>query len=433
MKLRSDLRQPEASNILAVWSNVFSQLASLKYIGHRQPKSTQLRAKSTQPFDLSQPQVPARIVFVANSDWYLYNFRASLIRQTENAGWQVTLVCTDGPYIQNLRDRGWRVIALPLESAGANPLREAKALAKLARTLHEERPTIVHLFTLKCVLYGCLAAPFVSGAKFIGALTGMGYLFTTTTLKTRVLRQVVLRGLSLGFKQAKAELIFQNEADRQEFVNAQMIPKHRTHVIRGSGVDCDKFHPDNRIASPDGELRILFCGRLIVEKGIREYLAAIAELRAQGYTFESQIAGAPYPGNPSSLSDAEVAELANDPNHSYLGHHDDMRSLFAQSDIVVLPTYREGTPKALLEAAASGCIIVTTDIPGCHGIVETGYNGHLVPSGQVGPLIHALEDLLKIDANRRYAMRQRSREIAVERFSDQHVNSSTLALYNNAP
>lgn len=416
--------------MLAVWSNFISQLASLKFIGHHKPKSTQLSAKTTSLANSAQPRVSARIVFVANSDWYLYNFRANLIRQTENAGWQVTLVCTDGPYIQTLRDCGWRVLALPLESAGASPLREAWALARLARTLRAERPDIVHLFTLKCVLYGCLAAPLVPGAKFIGALTGMGYLFTTTTLKARTLKQFVLRGLSLGLKKAKADLIFQNEADRQEFIDVQMIPEHRTHVIRGSGVDCEQFHPANRTGSPDGELRVLFCGRLIAEKGIRDYLAATNALKKAGYTFTSRIAGDTHPGNPSSLTTAEVKALAEDVRHTYLGHQDNMPGLLAETDVVVLPTYyREGTPKILLEAAAAGCLIITTTIPACEDIVDEGKNGAYVPPQSPKAIQDALSRFLNLSRTQLNNMRNHSRHIAEQRFEDSKVNQRTMELY----
>lgn len=368
------------------------------------------------------------VVFVANSDWYLYNFRANLIQQAENEGWQITLICTNGPYISRLRERGWRVIALPLESAGTNPFREAKALAQLARALRAERPAVVHLFTLKCVLYGCLAAPAVPGAKFIGALTGMGYLFTHTSLKARVLKRVVLRGLRLGLRQAKAELIFQNEFDRQEFVHSKLIPANRTHVIRGSGVDCNQFHPANRTASD--ELRVLYCGRLIAEKGIRDYLAAVNQLKANGYTFTSRIAGETYPGNPSSLSAEEAKALAEDERHVYLGHQSDMAALLAQTDVVVLPTYyREGTPKILLEAAAAGCIIVTTTIPACEEIVDNSKNGYYVPAQSPDAIETALANILRLPPAERDKMRDRSRQIAEERFKDSEVNRRTLALY----
>ena len=378
--------------------------------------------------DRAQP----RVVFVANSDWYLYNFRSALIQRVEDAGWDVTLICTDGPYLPKLKERGWRVIALPLESAGVNPLREAKAFVKLALTLRAERPSVVHLFTLKCVLYGCLSAPVVPYAQFIGAITGMGSIFTTKTLKNRLLRPLVRQGLRLGLRQSKAELIFQNDFDRNEFVEAGVVQVGKAHTIRGSGVDCIQFHPDNHVPSTSGRLRLLFCGRLIAEKGIREYLDATAQLRHERYDFESRIAGDPYPGNPSSLSPNEIDQLRLSDTHTYLGHCDDMRELLGATDIVVLPTYyREGTPKVLLEAAASGCIIVATDIPGCAGIVEPGLNGYLVAPRQTPRLIDAIRLVLTSTNTERQMMAKHSRNIAVSHFSEQFVNSKTMAIYKH--
>lgn len=376
----------------------------------------------------SQPR--PRVVFVANSDWYLYNFRSDLIQRAEDAGWEVTLLCTNGAYLPRLRERGWRAIALPLESAGVNPIREAKAFLKLALALRAEQPSIVHLFTLKCVLYGCLSAPLIPHAQFIGAITGMGSLFTTKTLKNRLLKPLVRQGLRLGLRLSRASLIFQNDFDRNELVKAGVVRAGKAHTIRGSGVDCMRFHPDNHMPSPSGRLRLLFCGRLIAEKGIREYLDATAQLRSEGYEFDSQIAGEPYPGNPSSLSPKEIKQLEKNKNHSYLGHCDQMRELLGSTDIVVLPSYyREGTPKILIEAAASGCIIVAADIPGSQGIVEPGLNGYLVTPRQIEPLADAIRALLTSTAAEREIMGRHSRDIASAHFSEQHVNSRTIAMY----
>lgn len=375
-------------------------------------------------------QACPKALFVANSDWYLYNFRSSLIRQAEEAGWQIALICTHGPYVSRLEEQGWRVIPLPLESAGANPLREGTALAQLARTLRAERPTVVHLFTLKCVLYGCLAAPAIPRAHFIGALTGMGYLFTSTSRKARVLKQIVLAGLRLGLKQSRAQLIFENEFDCREFLDARLLPASRTHVIRGAGVDCSRFNPANHEKSSNGQLRVLYCGRLIAEKGIRDYLAAINALKESGYRFTSRIAGEPYPGNPSSLSNEEVDNLSRDERHVYLGHQSDIPALLAITDVVILPTYyREGTPTILLEAAAAGCLIITTTIPACADIVDEGKNGRYVAPRSPKQIQAALVELIQMSSDDRAAMSACSRRIAEERFSHLEVNERTLNLY----
>ncbi|MES1926959.1 glycosyltransferase family 4 protein [Salinisphaera sp. T31B1] len=376
------------------------------------------------------PRGRSKVVFVANSDWYLYNFRSDLIAMAEKTGWEVELICPDGEYVPKLRARGWPVTVIPLDSRGANPLREADAWRRLLRALRAAEPDVLHLFTLKCVLYGCIAAPLIAKTRVIGAITGLGHLFTTRNWRTRLLKPPVLVAMKLALWASRAHLIFQNEHDREEFVGRGLLARERTTVIRGSGVDCEQFKPPEEPAAPKGHARkLLFCGRLLREKGIHEYLSMAERLREMGCEFDSYLAGAPYPGNPSSLSQAEVDELIRSGGHHYLGHHADMAGLLATTDIVVLPTYREGTPKALLEAAASGCVIVTTDIPGCQGIVEPGENGYLVPVHQVAPLVEAVARLLDAPQEPLSAMKSRSRDIAENRFSVKKVNEATLALY----
>lgn len=370
-----------------------------------------------------------KALFVANTDWYLFNFRHNLLEAARGRGWRIHFASPDTGYFERLQAAGYTGHRVPLDAAGLNPWRELRALVTLARTFRREQPEVIHLFTLKCVLYGCLAAPFARNARIVGAITGMGHLFTTRSWRTRLLKTPVLVALKLALRVAGAHVIFQNTADRDEFVEHGLLPRERTVVIRGSGVDCEHFKPTPKTTDPDAIPKLLFCGRLIKEKGIHEYLQATALLRERRYVFESRIAGAPYPGNPSSLSAAEVEQIKEDGSHIVLGHYDDMAQLFAQTDIVVLPTYREGTPKALLEAAACGCIIVTTDIPGCQGIVDQDKNGALAKPRDANAIAAALQLMLDKTPEERQTMRGDSRAIAIERFSDREVNRKTLDLY----
>ena len=370
-----------------------------------------------------------KALFVANTDWYLFNFRNNLLKAAQDRGWAIHFASPSTGYFDRLQTAGYSGHSVPFDAAGLNPWRELHALIALARTFRQVQPDVIHLFTLKCVLYGCLAAPFARNARIVGAITGMGHLFTTRSWRTRLLKTPVLIALKLALRMANAHVVFQNTADRDEFVEHGLLPLDRTSVIRGSGVDCERFKPAHEQPGPNAIPKLLFCGRLIKEKGIHEYLEATAILHDKGYAFESRIAGAPYPGNPSSLTQAEVEHLSQDERHTFLGHHEDMAQLFAETDVVVLPTYREGTPKALLEAAACGCIIVTTDIPGCQGIVEPGRNGLLAEPRQTQAIVTAVQRMLDRSVDERQAMRQHSRTIAVERFSDTQVNEQTLALY----
>lgn len=380
------------------------------------------------PKDATEPR-RGTLLYVANTDWYLFNFRLNLLHAAKHRGWTIHFASPQAGYFERLQTAGYKGHAVTLDSAGLNPWRELRTLLALARTFRRVRPDVIHLFTLKCVLYGCLAAPFARHASIVGAVTGMGHLFTTRSWRTRLLKPAVLLALKFALRLSCVQIVFQNTADRDEFIAHGLIPLERTSVIRGSGVDCERFQPSAMPPAAYTKPRLLFCGRLIQEKGIHEYMQATATLRNNGYSFESRIAGAPYPGNPSSLSTAAIEQLKNDGSHIFLGHHDDMAQLFAQTDIVVLPTYREGTPKALLEAAACGCIIVTTDIPGCQGIVDQDKNGALAKPRDAGAIATALEQILDRTPEERHAMREHSRTVAIERFSDREVNRETLDLY----
>ncbi|MES1952415.1 group 1 glycosyl transferase [Salinisphaera sp. S4-8] len=370
------------------------------------------------------------ILFIANTDWYLINFRKNLLKHAEKDGWSVKLACDDTGYTEALIEYNWPVTTLPLKSRGINPLRELNALYRVIRMARNQRPDVAHLFTLKCVVYGCLAAPFMPRTRIIGALTGMGYLFTSKRASARIIKSIVVAALRAGLKISKAHLIFQNEFDREEFVKNRLLPFERTSVIRGSGVDCTKFYRIAPIFANNRTPRLLFCGRLIKEKGIRDYLSATDQLRKEGYEFVSLIAGEPYPGNPSSLTNFEVNELKRNTCHEYLGHYDDMPKLLSNTDIVVLPTYyREGTPKVLLEAAAAGCAIITTTIAACDGIVEDGINGFRVRPQDPAALSEAIAKLLDSTPERMSLMSQASQSIAKKRFSDTKINRRTLRLY----
>lgn len=370
-----------------------------------------------------------KILFVANTDWYLFNFRWNLLEAARKNGFSIQLACSGHKHAEKLEEAGYPVHSIPFDTPGINFLSELKALLTLGRVIRKTDPDIVHLFTLKCVLYGCLCSMGRGSRKrMIGAITGMGHLFTTRSWRTQLLRPPVLWAMKIALRMSNCYLIFQNSADRDEFVKNKLIKLECTEVIRGSGVDCNRFQAAIRQPT-DNPVTFLFCGRLLKEKGITEYLSATDNLYKSGVEFRSIIAGAPYPSNPSSLSEAEVDKLRQDSLHDYLGHAEDMAPLFAKADIVVLPTYREGTPKALLEAAASGCIIVTTDIPGCEGIVDPGLNGELVPARTVAPLTEALRKLIQTTPAERIRMSKHSRQIALERFSDVHVNRQTMAAY----
>ncbi len=368
------------------------------------------------------------------------------------------LVSPPGQYGERLKTLDFRWIPVDFSTGGTNPLSELALLARLCRLYREEKPDLCHHFTIKCVLYGSLAARLAGVPAIVNAVTGMGHIFTDPGLKARLLRPSV-RGLyrfALGRRGTRT--IFQNEEDRGYFVRNRLVEEESTALIRGSGVDCRAYRPGDqsdktsdllsvismprhsRQATAGDQLqasdhppstdlvKVLFASRLLREKGIFELLDAARALKAAGEEIGFVFAGDIYPGNPSSLTEADLAAIRAEGLVDYRGHVDDMLPLLAESDIVVLPSYREGTPRILIEAAAMARPIVATDIAGCRGLVVHGKNGLLVPTRTVQSLIDALTTLAR-DPELRRKMGEAGRRIVLEEFDEEIVIGRTMEVY----
>jgi len=391
------------------------------------------------------------VTLTANTDWYLHNFRLDLARALAEGGATVSLVCPDGPYVPRLREAGFRVKTFVAPADGFSLTGNRKALGGIVAAYRTLRPDLVHLFTPLCVLLGAIAARRLRIPHRVAALTGLGHVFTSDSLKAKVVRP----GLKWVFRRELTApgvaVIFQNEADMIELVEAGVVDPERCHLIRGSGVDIERFRPrpagqgaaadaesdadsgaQSGAQSDDGAdappVVIGFASRLLKEKGLTELLEAFRRVRRDHPGTELWIAGERYAPNPTSLGEREVAALGRAPGVKLLGHVEDMPGLLARLDIVALPSWREGTPKILLEAAACGLPIVATDIPGCRGVVEDGESGYLVPVKSIGALAERLGELVA-DPELRWRFGARGREIVVEGFSMERVVGQTLGVY----
>lgn len=368
-----------------------------------------------------------KIVLFANTDWYLYNFRRSLALALREAGHEVLLLSPDGPYGERLRGLGLRWQPVALHRRSLNPLRETAFVFSLARLLRRERPDVVHGFTLKCAVYGSLAARWAGVRGRVNAVTGMGYVFTSDDLKARLLRPLVRGLMRLALDGANARLILQNPDDVAFFTHHRLVHPDRIRLIPGSGVDCDVFRP-GPARDEGGPLRVLLPARLLWDKGLAEYVSAARQLRSQGRAIEFLLAGDPDPGNPASVPEATVRQWVQEGVLQWLGHVEDMPALFCRVDVVVLPSYREGLPKGLIEAGASGCALVTTDVPGCREVVTDGVDGLLVPVRESQGLAQAILRLHQ-DAALRIRLGQGARERVLREHEVGAVNARTLAVY----
>lgn len=302
-----------------------------------------------------------------------------------------------------------------------NPVRELDLVIGLFQRFRREQPALVHNFAIKCAVYGSIAAR-LAGVPRVNAVAGMGYVFSSDDLGARLLRPFVRVLMRLAFGGANARLIVQNPDDRAWFEREGIADPSRIRLILGSGVDTARFVPRAGPRAP-GPVRVLLASRLLRDKGVFEYAEAAKRLR--GMDIQFLLAGDPDPGNPASIPAAEIRSW---PDIEWLGHVDDMPALLAGVDVFVLPSYREGLPRGLIEAAACGLALVTTDVPGCREVVTDGEDGLQVPARDAGALAAAIARLAgDPEIASRFGLSARAK--AVREFDEKAINAQTLAVY----
>ncbi len=369
-----------------------------------------------------------RIALFANTDWYLYNFRLSLANALLEEGHQLLLISPPGPYGERLNKLGFDWRPLPMSRRSLNPFTELKLLWYLAKLFKEEHIDLVHGFTIKSAVYGSLAARWAGIPRRINAVAGMGYVFSSRDIRARLLRPFVRLAIRMAFSGKYARLILQNPDDLGIFKSRGLMPAKHIRLIMGSGVNCSRFSPASQAALVPDNMTVLFAARLLWDKGLQEYIDAIRQLRARGVHAVFLIAGEPDEGNPAAVAAAQVQFWQEEGLVEWLGHVDDMPHLFRSTDIVVLPSYREGLPKGLIEAAACAKPLVTTDVPGCREVVEHGVSGFLVKPYDSGLLATAIERLLN-NRELRLTMGMAGRKIVLAKFDEKIIVCQTLDVY----
>lgn len=366
-----------------------------------------------------------RLLFLVTEDYYFVSHRLALAVAARAAGYDVCVATRVRDSGETIRGSGIRLIPFENARSGLNPFVELATLWRLFRMYRRERPDLVHHVAMKPVLYGTLAARFVGRCRVINAVAGMGWLFTSSTRIFRwfgpVLHGALRRVLSAGIA------IVQNQDDERLLVQLG-VPASRVRLVPGSGVDLQQFRP---MPPPLGPPLVLLPARLLWDKGVGEFVAAARVLRERGVAARFLLAGEPDPANPASIPHAEIVKWVRDGIVEHLGWVIDMPSLLAACHVVCLPSYREGLPKSLLEAAAAGRPIVTTDVPGCRAVVTDGDNGLLVPPRDPGRLAEALARLIG-DPALQQQMGARGRRRAEREFGLQAVIDKTLAIYAEA-
>jgi glycosyltransferase involved in cell wall biosynthesis len=369
------------------------------------------------------------VLFVANWDWVLYNFRLPLARALMDQGLDIILICPPGKYTQEIEDMGFDWRPWDLNRRSIYPWEELVAIVELYKIYRELQPKGVHHFTIKPILYGSLAARAADVPHVINNFTGLGYLFGEART-ARFLRWIILPILRRTFKQgAGFHTAFQNPEDRAHLVSLGIVPEDKTTLIPGTGVDMEQFKPLPLELKEHGPPVVIMAARLLWDKGVAEYVTTAKAIRSQGIEARFLLAGEPDYGNPDSVSDDVLDGWRREGVVEILGHRSDMSDLLPQADIAVLPSrYHEGVPLFLLEAAASGLALVGSDIEGCRMVIEDGINGFLVPLDDPKKLQELLVILIDY-GDLRQKMGRKSRQIAERRFDRRMILERYLQMY----
>jgi N,N'-diacetylbacillosaminyl-diphospho-undecaprenol alpha-1,3-N-acetylgalactosaminyltransferase len=338
-------------------------------------------------------------------------------------GHEVSAICPAGELSGEFSKFGVKHYSYFMDRKSFNPLKEMVSVYEIRKILAKIRPDLLHSFIAKPNIYGCFAARFFPGLKVVCSVTGLGSFFLPGNVsgKTRIIELLY----KLALKRAN-NVIFQNDDDRGFFSSEKLCSSQKTVLIRGSGVDTDKFSPASH-RKVGGQLKIGMVARLSTEKGVWDFLRA-AEILKKEFNCRFQLIGWPDFGNPGSITEEEFLKLQENPAVEVLGFQKDVLDFLQNFDIYCLPSYREGLPMSVLEAMSCGLPIITTDVPGCRETVENGINGYLVEPKNTESLVGGLRRLLSDPASR-IRMGRESRKKVENEFSLGYVVKHHENLY----
>lgn len=381
-------------------------------------------AAAVPPAAASVAAAPRLLFFITNPA-FLVSHRLPVALAARDAGYEVHVASMGGPAVAQLEALGFTHHALPLSRTSMRPWTEARSLWAIWRLFRRVRPDLVHTVTLKSVLYGGIAARLAGVPAYVAAISGLGYVFIPGAGLRGLLRRLALILYRLALGHPNSRVIFQNTADRDVLAQAGAVRPGQAVLLRGSGVDLDRYAP---APWPPEPVTVALAARLLRDKGVGEFIEAARLSAARGDGVRWRLAGSLDLENPASVQPEELRAWQADGVVEYVGECDDVAGFYAQAHIVTLPSYREGLPKSLIEAAACGRPVVTTDVPGCRDAIEPDVSGLLVPARDGRALADAI-GRLAADAALRERMGAAGRALAERDFGLDGIVQAHLAVY----
>jgi glycosyltransferase involved in cell wall biosynthesis len=360
------------------------------------------------------------VTLSSNTSWYLYNFRASTVRRLIADGYGVVCLSPEDDYSQKLMDDlGCEWLPLVMNNKGNNPFKDAGLVFQFWRYYRSLRPVAALHFTIKNNVYGTWAARSL-GVPAINNVSGLGTAFIRKGVISAIVR------LLYKTSQPFAHRIFcQNGDDLRLLVDSKLVSPDRLELLPGSGVDLERFNPGLRDPH-SGTFRFLYAGRMLADKGLNELIDAVRSINADGLRCSLWLTGFADVVNVSSISSHQISEWGKESGVEWLGSSDSMEQIYAAVDCVVLPSYREGMPRSLLEAGAMGLPVVATNVPGCRNIVEHGYNGLLCEVKNSSSLMQAMQQIMVMTEQERLMMGENGRTLVSQNYGEHLVIEATM-------
>jgi glycosyltransferase involved in cell wall biosynthesis len=360
-----------------------------------------------------------KIIITINKTWNIYNFRLGLIKALQKNGYEVIAIAPEDEYVQKLQNENVQCVDIKINNKGTNPFEDLKLIKDYYKIFKSIRPDAVLAYTIKPNIYASIAASFLK-IPMINNISGLGTVFLNDSVSSKIARLMY----KIALKNSK-KVFFQNQDDLNEFLKRNLVKKEITGLLPGSGVNLNKFSPVIKIRNE--KFIFLMIARIIKDKGIIEYLKA-AEILKDKYkeNIEFQLLGAIWEDNPTAISKQEIEKWHKKGIINYLGKTDDVRKYIKYVDCVVLPSYREGTPRTLLEAAAMAKPLVATKVPGCKEVVEHEFNGFLCKVKDYDDLAEKMEKMFLLDKDQIVQMAKNSRKKVEKEFDEKIVINKYL-------
>ena len=365
-----------------------------------------------------------KIVFVANTSWNLFNFRLNLMLHLQTLGYEVIAVAPLDNYSNRFATHNIPFHAMPMDNKGTNPIKDTGLILRLILLFIKLKPSCILSYTPKCNIYGGLASRFLT-IPIINNVSGLGTAFIKENLVTKIVKRLYIVSLKKS-----AKVFFQNKDDLALFITMGLVKAKLTDLLPGSGVDINLFTP-KLPSKPHLKFVFLLVARMLKDKGIVEFVTATRLLKIEYPNIECQLLGFLDVKNSSAITAKEMQVWINDGDVNYLGATDSVADFLAQADCVVLPSYREGTPRSLLEAASMGKPLITTDVVGCREVVDEGVNGFLCESHSVSDLKLKMEKMLLLPVADRLQMGLNSRSKALRQFNETIVIDRYVQVIKN--